>query len=154
MDSNNCSVMNIKHPMLFLLFLSPLVSADNRTQEKSSLKSLLSMNLEMLGQVQIYTANRELTPIEEAPSGVSVITAEQIERQGLKSLYEVLARTPGFFNATSPFMEPISNRGFAENVNTNYLLLVDGHALNDDTINGLGHSHMMQNMRLFILHIQ
>jgi outer membrane receptor for ferrienterochelin and colicin len=97
----------------------------------------------MLGQLQIYTANRELTPIEEAPSVVSVITAEEIERQGLKSIYEVLARTPGFFNATSPFMEPISNRGFAQNVNTNYLLLVDGHALNNDTLNGLGHIHMI-----------
>ncbi len=113
------------------------------TQSVNDLASLLELDLEKLGQVQVFTAERKLTPIEEAPSVVSVITAEQIKRQGLKSLHEVLSRVPGFFNATSPFMEPISNRGFVQNVNTNYLLLVDGHTLNNDAINGLGHSHMM-----------
>jgi len=120
-----------------------MVSAKNETQTVNDLASLLSLDLEKLGQVQVFTAERKLTPIEEAPSVVSVITAEQIKRQGLKSLHEVLSRVPGFFNATSPFMEPISNRGFSQNVNTNYLLLVDGHALNNDAINGLGHMHMM-----------
>jgi outer membrane receptor for ferrienterochelin and colicin len=137
----------MKKKCVFVVFLSlclPLmVSAENGTQSVDELASLLALDLEKLGQVQVFTAERKLSPIEEAPSVVSVITAEQIKRQGLKSLSEVLSRVPGFFNATSPFMEPISNRGFVQNVNTNYLLLVDGHALNNDAINGLGHSHMM-----------
>jgi|GEM_PF-3317313 len=106
------------------------------------MQELLALDLSALGE-QVYTANRELTSIEEAPSVVTLITAEQIERQGLKNLHEVLARVPGFFNATSPFMEPISNRGFVQNVNTNYLLLLDGHALNNHASNGIGHLHMM-----------
>lgn len=129
--------------IVFILCLPLLVRAESGPETTTDLARLLAMDLAALGKVQVFTADRELTAIEEAPSVITLITAEQIQQQGLKSLHEALSRVPGFFNATSPFMEPVSNRGFAQNVNTNYLLLVDGHALNNDAINGLGHSHMM-----------
>ncbi len=118
----------------FLVALSPAVwGAEMGIDE---------LTLEELGQV-VYTASRELTSIEAAPSVVSVITARQIERQGLTSLYEVLARMPGFFNATSSYVELVSNRGFVQNINSNYLLLVDGHALNSTATGSFRGLHQM-----------
>lgn len=138
-------INKIKKSILTLIVFSVWLDVFGQTNGVTDpvMLELLDMELAALGSLQVYTPSRELTSIEKAPSVVTVITARQIERQGLKSLHEVLARVPGFFNATSPFMEPISNRGFAQNVNTNYLLLLDGHALNNDAINGLGHMHMM-----------
>jgi iron complex outermembrane receptor protein len=135
----------IRESVLVLGLCLPLLVGAQETETHDNLTALLDMDLETLGTL-VYTADRELTAIEEAPSVVTVITSEQIEQHGLKSIYEVLARVPGFFNSTSAFMEPVSNRGFAQNVNTNYLLLVDGHALNNDAINGLGHAHMMPSL--------
>jgi outer membrane receptor for ferrienterochelin and colicin len=132
--------------IVFILCLPLLVRAESGPETPTDLARLLAMDLATLGTIQVFTANRQLTSIEEAPSVISVITAEQIERQGLKSLHEVLARVPGFFNATSPFLEPISNRGFVQNSNVNYLLLVDGHSLNDTAIGTFPALHQMPNL--------
>ncbi len=133
-------------PVLFaILFIFTFAKAYGESMVKLDpvTRKLLDMDLAELRDVQTYTASRGLTFLEEAPSVVTVITAEQIERQGLKSLYEVLARVPGFFNATSSFLEPISNRGFVQNSNTNYLLLVDGHSLNNNASGAFHNLHLM-----------
>jgi outer membrane receptor for ferrienterochelin and colicin len=104
---------------------------------------LLSKELAALGQLEVYTASRELTSIEEAPSVVTVITAEEIRQRGYRSLKEVLHRVPGFFNSTDTSLSLIANRGYTQNPNSNYLLLIDGHSINSVGDLGLGNNHML-----------
>ena len=57
-------------------------------------EGLFKLSLEELLQV-VLTPSRGLTTIEESPSPITVITADQIKQQGLKSLRDVLDRVPG-----------------------------------------------------------
>lgn len=49
-----------------------------------------SLTLEQLGQIQVYTASRSLTNIDKAPTVVTVITREEIERHGYQNLRDAL----------------------------------------------------------------
>jgi len=129
--------------VFFSLYLPLKVSAESGTQTVTDLASLLAMDLESLGSVQVFTASRELTDIEEAPSVVTVITAEEIRQRGHRTLKDVLDRVPGFFNSTDTSLSLIGNRGYTQNPNSNYLMLIDGHSVNNPGSIGLGNNHML-----------
>lgn len=124
-----------------LLFSSGVSAAD--TENNSKYTSLLNMDLASLGELQVYTASRELTSIERSPSVVSVITAEQIKNRGLTTLSEVLERVAGFFIAPDSSQAIIGNRGYTQNPNNNYLMLIDGHAVNSVMDEGVGNMHLL-----------
>ena len=104
---------------------------------------IYELSLEDLAKFQVYTANRELTPLEESPSVVSLITAADIKQQGLKSLDEVLQRIPGFFMQSRSQVQPfISHRGIIQDQNLNVLLLFNGHPQNMKYAYGVDTQHI------------
>lgn len=123
--------------MLAISSLSQAASLDEQTM------ALLGMDLASLGDLKFYTASRSATDIDLAPSAVTVITADEIERRGYRTLHDALARVPGFFPAISgQAWELVSNRGFVQDQNINYLFLIDGHSQNTNTLHGMGHAHI------------
>ncbi len=70
----------------------------------------------------------------EAPASITVITREQIDRYGYRTLAEALNSVRGFFTSYDRNYTYVAVRGFTlpGDYNTRILLLVDGHRLNDN----------------------
>lgn len=126
--------------LILLIILSDLTASNS---DFSKPHTMYNIDLSDLSKVQVYTASRELTPLKLAPSVVSVITAEEIKNRGYSSLSEVLQRTAGFFIAPDVSQTLIGNRGFSQNPNNNYLMLIDGHPVNSVMDEGVGNMHML-----------
>ncbi len=71
----------------------------------------------------------------EAPSSVTVVTAEEIERNGFRTLAEILDQVRGFFTTYDRLYRSVAARGFlwSGDYNTRLLLLLDGHRTNNRT---------------------
>ncbi len=78
----------------------------------------------------VITASKKVQRIDHAPSVVTVYTAEDIERQGLRNISEILDRTVGYFTTRNAANPLIGNRGIVAGENEPYLLLIDGHNMN------------------------
>jgi len=91
-------------------------------------------SLEQLGAMKVYTASKHLQSGADAPSSVTVVTADEIQRHGYRTVADVLRSVRGFFVTYDRNYSSVGLRGFARpgDYNTRVLLLVDGHRLNDN----------------------
>ena len=94
---------------------------------------LLDLPIESLLQYEVEGASRFVQPLAEAPSAVSVVTAEDIRRFGMRNLGEALASVRGVYVTDERDYRYIGIRGFARpgDYNTRMLLLADGVRRND-----------------------
>lgn len=97
---------------------------------------LLDLSLEDLMQITVVTASRAEEQLQRSTSVMSVITARDIERAGFRTVYDVLARVPGFFPSTQATWKLVGTRGFVADGNDHILLLIDGHAQNSIVAHG------------------
>ena len=81
----------------------------------------------------IYTASKHEQTVTEAPSSVSIITADEIKKYGYQTLSEILASVRGVFTTNDRNYTYLGVRGFARpgDYNTRVLILVDGIRTND-----------------------
>jgi iron complex outermembrane receptor protein len=84
---------------------------------------------------EVVTAAKELQPITESPSAVSVITADDIERSGVTNLPDLLRTVPGLdvMEATASDFN-ITARGFNRLLANKMLVLVDGRSVYQDML--------------------
>ena len=96
-------------------------------------KTLADMSLEELMDIPIYGVSKYPQKLSEAPASVTVVTREDIKRYGYRTLSDVLRSVPGFFVTNDRNYEYLGIRGFNRpgDYNSRFLLLVDGHRLND-----------------------
>lgn len=99
--------------------------------------NIMELSPEELSHVQVYSASMYLQSDREAPSAVTVITAEQIRQFGYRTLGDVLRSVRGFDitydrNYTSVGVRGLSRPG---GYNDQVLLLINGHRLNDNIYN-------------------
>ncbi len=111
-------------------------------QAQEGLEDIYGLPLVELGNY-VYTASRELTPVEKAPSVVTIVTAADIKQQGLKSLRDVLDRVTGVYNQWDRNFSLVSIRGYAQDPTNNILLLIDGHSINSQAGEGIGNTHLL-----------
>lgn len=78
--------------------------------------------------------------VTEAPSFVTLITSDEIDKYGYRTLAEVLQSVTGFFVTYDRNYNYLGVRGFNRpgDFNTRILLLVDGHRLNDNLYDQAG----------------
>jgi iron complex outermembrane receptor protein len=95
---------------------------------------LSQASLEELSNIRVYSASRFEQSTEDAPSSVTVVTADEIERHGYRTLADVLNSVRGFYVNYDRNYSYVGVRGFAPagDYNTRILLMVDGHRLNDN----------------------
>jgi iron complex outermembrane receptor protein len=93
-----------------------------------SLEQLLGVEVQ-----SVFGASKFLQRVTEAPAAVSIVTAEEIERYGWRTLADVLRTVRGFYVTDDRSWAFVGMRGFLRpgDYNTRFLLLVDGHRIND-----------------------
>ncbi|HEX4001905.1 MAG TPA: TonB-dependent receptor [Candidatus Acidoferrales bacterium] len=94
------------------------------------------MSLEQLSQITVYSASKHAQSISDAPSSVTVITADEIQRYGYRTLADILEAVRGFYITSDRYESYVGVRGFGRlgDWNSRILLLVDGHRINDDVL--------------------
>ena len=97
--------------------------------EKKSLEELMNLEVE-----SVYSASKYSQKVTEAPSSVSIVTSEQIQRYGYRTLADILRSVRGFYVTNDRNYIYLGVRGFARpgDYNTRVLLLIDGHRINDN----------------------
>jgi outer membrane receptor for ferrienterochelin and colicins len=118
---------------LALVSLSVMAQAADPTNELAALKSL---SLEDLAAVQVDTvvgASKHEQNVTDAPSAVSIVTADDIKKQGYRTLADVLRSVRGFYVSYDRGYSAIGTRGM--NIPGDFggrlLITVDGHRMND-----------------------
>ena len=119
---------------LFLVFLFSIAAEKANCAGQEPIPDLAEATLEQLGNVKVYSASKHLQAAGDAPSSVTVVTADEIQKYGYRTLADILKTVPGFFVTNDRNYSSLGVRGFARpgDYNTRILLLVDGHRLNDN----------------------
>lgn len=124
------------HTGIFCLkaVLGVALAAGFAVAQNQSDPDLLSLNIEDLARVKVYSASRHLEEIREAPSSVSIITAEDIRRYGWRTLGDALRSLRGFYTSCDRNYTFLGVRGLLRpgDFNSRVLLLLNGHRLNDN----------------------
>jgi iron complex outermembrane receptor protein len=108
-----------------------VIAQDRSSGQKSDVADL---SIEQLMNVNIYSASKRWQKIVEAPASISIVTADEIQRYGYRTLAEILRSMRGIYIAYDRNYSYIGVRGFSRpgDYNTRVLLLVDGHRVNDN----------------------
>jgi outer membrane receptor for ferrienterochelin and colicins len=82
----------------------------------------------------VFGASKYEQKPSEAPASVSIITSEEIQKYGYRTLSEILRSVRGFFTTNDRNYSYIGARGFDRpgDYDTRVLLLLDGHRMNDN----------------------
>ena len=72
----------------------------------------MSLGIEELSHVKVYSASRRLEEIRDSPSSVSVTTADEIHHHGWRTLGDVLRSLRGFYTAYDWNYTDVGVRGF------------------------------------------
>ncbi len=115
--------------------LCALMPATARAQSSAD-QSVSELTLEQLLNVEVGTvfgASRYRQRVTDAPAAVSIITHEEIERFGYRTLGDLLRGVRGFYVTNDRNYSYLGVRGFSRpgDYNTRVLLLIDGHRLNE-----------------------
>src|SRR4051812_2196338 len=99
-------------------------------------QGLPDLQLEELLQIdsgRVVGASMRTQPATEAPSSITFITADEIERFGYRSLADVLRTVRGFYVTNDRNFSFLGTRGFGKpgDYNSRVLLLINGHRIND-----------------------
>lgn len=116
----------------FACWLSMALVVRGWAQQPQS--GLADVSLEELGQIQVFSASEHSQDVREAPSSVTVITAEEIRRHGFRTLSDVLRSVREFYVSYDRDYGFVGFRGFGRpgDYNSRMLLLVNGHRTNDN----------------------
>jgi outer membrane receptor for ferrienterochelin and colicins len=102
----------------------------------SSPPDLAEMSFEELASVKVNTvfgASKHEQSVDEAPSSISIVTADEIKKSGYRTLAEVLNGVRGFYITSDRAYTYIGTRGFNRpgDYGGRILITIDGHRMND-----------------------
>lgn len=126
---------------LFVMFFAvniPVKAQEAETKDEE-LEQLDQLSLEEFLELETSTASKSSQRLEEAPGIVTVITRNQIEEMGARSLEDVLNQVPGFTVGRSlqlGFHKTIHVRGIFSTNASGILFLINGQRLNDGLSGG------------------
>lgn len=89
------------------------------------------MNIEV---ATVYSASKYEQKVTEAPSSVSIVTADEIKKYGYRTLSDILRSLRSFNVTYDRNYSYLGVRGFGRtgDYNSRFLILVDGHRINDN----------------------
>lgn len=100
------------------------------------LPNLGAVSLEELGNIQVYSASKHMQSTHDAPSSVTVVTADEIQKYGYRNLADILRSVPGFYVTYDRDYTFVGVRGFGRlgDWNSRILVLIDGHRINNNVL--------------------
>ena len=124
----------MKYRCLLAFLLTLLHAAPSGAQAPPDLTRLAIEDLMRVEVQRVFGASERLQPVTEAPSSVTIVTADEIARYGYRTLADILRSVRGFYVSNDRNYSYVGVRGFSRpgDYNTRVLLLVNGHRVNDD----------------------
>jgi outer membrane receptor protein involved in Fe transport len=118
----------------FLVLLCFVAQGAAAQDTQSTQVDLTGLTLEQLLTVEVSSASKYSQPSSEAPSAVQVISREEIQLHGWRTLSEALSSLPGIYINNDRVYDFPGARGFQipGDYNTRFLLLIDGLRNNDN----------------------
>jgi len=97
-------------------------------------QDLNDLSLEQLLKVKVTSASLHEQNVKDAPASVTVITSEEIEKFGYRTLAEALAYVPGIFMSSDHTNSHIGVRGFAlpGDYASRAIVMINGHNIADN----------------------
>ncbi|MDP1890366.1 MAG: TonB-dependent receptor [Gemmatimonadaceae bacterium] len=97
------------------------------------------ISLDSLLSTTISTASKYAQRSAAAPASVTILSSEDLERFGFRTLQDVFESVRGFYVSNDRNYPYLGARGFSRpsDYNNRILLLVDGHSLNEQTWGGV-----------------
>jgi len=98
-----------------------------------SIEELMSLRIE-----SVYGASGFKQKVTEAPASVTIVSSEDIQKFGYRTLADILRNVPGFYLTYDRNYSYLGVRGFGlpGQYNNSFTLLIDGHRLNDNVYDG------------------
>lgn len=123
------------------LLLFVILSACTAKAQDQKQPDLSGMSIEDLAKLQVesvYGASKFLQNASDSPTTVTVVTAEDIQKYGYRTLADVLQTVRGFYVINDRNYSYVGVRGLLspEDYNARILFLLDGHRVNDDIFDG------------------
>jgi outer membrane receptor for ferrienterochelin and colicins len=108
--------------------------SDQQQRQQPPSQDLSKLNLEDLMNISVYSASKRVQNSSDAPSSVTVITADEIQKYGYRSLSDILESVRGFYVTYDRDYSFVGVRGFGRlgDSNNRLLVLIDGHRINDN----------------------
>ena len=95
---------------------------------------LTKLSIEELMNITIESVSKFEQKISQAPASVTIVTSDDIKKFGYRTLADILRSVGGLYVRYDRSFSYLGFRGLGRlgDFNTRYLLLVDGHRMNDD----------------------
>jgi outer membrane cobalamin receptor len=120
--------MLMRRTLLIFIFLITTYAIKAQKDSLPAVANLLDLSLEQLMNIKVVTASGYMQTTSEAPSTITVITAQQIAERGYEQLEDALRDIPGIdmihINGYAPTL--IYFRGMYGAENLRALLMIDG----------------------------
>lgn len=113
-----------------LLFCAPFASMSAQDSTKGALSAL-----DTLLNAPVSTASKYDQDVRQVAGSVTIVTAEDIQRFGYRTLTDVLQSMAGVYVSNQRSLESFGIRGFGRpsDYNNRVLLLINGHAYTEGT---------------------
>jgi iron complex outermembrane receptor protein len=97
-------------------------------------QDLMSLSIEDLAKTKVFSASRHLEDTRQAPSSVSIVTSDDIQKHGWRTLADVIGSLRGFYTSYDRDYTYLGVRGVQRpgDYNSRILLMINGHRLNDN----------------------
>ena len=129
----NCAVYWL--PLFVMLCAGSVTAQDSR---QADLGGLSIEDLAKLKVESVYGASKFLQKAADAPTSITVVTAEEIQKHGYRTLADVLRSVRGFYVINDRNYSYVGVRGLSipGDYNARILFLLDGHRVNDNIFDG------------------
>jgi len=120
------------------LVSQPAMAQTSKPKPGQQAPDFTQMSLEQLLQIDVVSASKFPQKAAQAPSSVTVITAEEIRKFGYRTVAEILRSATGFYFTYDRNYAYLGMRGFGQagDYNTHILLMINGHRINDPVYEG------------------
>jgi outer membrane receptor for ferrienterochelin and colicins len=136
---------------IILIGLFPGLVMAHHGDDHSDIDALLELELE---ELTVSVASKREEKISEAPSIVTVVTAEDIQRFGGQTLFDVLGRLPNVYTfGSSVFPDNVVSirGGNLTHINNSILILLNGRPMRESFGGGVNNSVIYRSFPLEII---